>query len=179
MAQVNDQISLDLTLWDGDPNKYVRAWVRADGVLLPESPVSMPHIGLGQYFENSTITFPENTTHLSILYEVFNDAGFITKSTFHSQASESYELSVGGTAGLDQELLDKLNQIIDIVTSHDSSSQIVGLISDSYPLKGYVLEDDAVGFISGVDELVGYVLTEDQMNGIVADDADLDGFFSI
>lgn len=169
MAQPYDFIALDVTLWDGDPSKFVRAWVRVDGTLMPYSPVELVHIGQGQYYKaDPEIIFPLNTFHMTAVYEIFNDENFTQKSKSHAISSEHYVLDRPQVGG-DPLLMEKLNEIISIVTSHDLNSQIVGEISEAFSLDGYVVEDDLVGWVKDEEVIVGYV-TEETISGIITED---------
>jgi hypothetical protein len=109
------RIKLDITLWDGAPDKYVKATIKADGVETAYSPVALVHIGLGQYYmEAFDIIFPELAEHVSIVYEIFTDNAYSIKSNQHSTVSEHYlpqqkvEIQVDGV----DEILEEITRAI-------------------------------------------------------------------
>lgn len=85
------EIKLDVTLWDGAVDKYVKATIKADGIATGYSPVALVHIGQGQYYmEAVDIIMPEDVAHLSIVYEIFTNNIYTIKSNQHSTVSEHY-----------------------------------------------------------------------------------------
>lgn len=174
MAQIFDIIALDVQLWDYATDKYIRARVYADGNEMPYSPVFVPHKNSGYYFRvDSEIFFPENTQHLSIVYEIYADAGFNTLSRRHAPVSEHY-VKDNPVVGGDPEVIRKINQLIDIVTSHDVNSQIIGEISETFALEGFVVEEDVVGLLYDDPVLEGVVL-DSELGSAINDNDDISG----
>lgn len=175
MSQAFDPIVLDVVLWDYNPNKFVRATLEADGVVLTLRP-NIPHRQDGKYtlYQPTVYFFPENTNHLSITYEIFDDSSFTTRSVRHAPANEHYTLD-NPISGTNPELINKLNQIIDIVTSHDLNSQIIGIVQDEITLIGEVVIEDVIGQVFDNVTLVGIVIEEDAIQGSLFADDDLTG----
>ena len=141
---------------------------------LPNLPFDVPHLELGYYFgADPLLFFPTSTFHLSMVYEIWNDAGYTVKSNSHAPVVEHYS-KADTSVGIDPELLDKLNQIIDIVTSHDVNSQIIGEMFDDTELDGIVLENDVMGYLFDEQVLTGIVV-EDTIGGLVDDGDNLSG----
>jgi hypothetical protein len=176
MAQTFDTLVLDFQLFNFATDKFVLAIVRADGVEIDWSPMPVPHVANGKHIkiDPGVIFFPENTQHLSIDYEVFDDAAYTIRSIQHSPGSEHYVLDnpiVGG----DPILIEKINQLIDIVTRHDNNSQLFGLVGDEVEIIGQTIEDNIFGLINGDVELVGFVTDNDSIDDTVDDKDTIEG----
>lgn len=91
MPIIGATLNLNLQLFDGATNKFVRATLRdASGASLG-SPVAMPHVGLGLYSDDSQVM--PNTAEVTATYKVFDDAGFTTPSADHSDALDVFALT--------------------------------------------------------------------------------------
>lgn len=175
MAQPLDPIALDVQLWDYATDKYVRARVYADGFEMPYSPIAIPHKELGYYFLfDSAIFFPENTQHFSIVYEIYKDSSFTQLSKRHAPFSEQYTFDRPPSLISDPNILKKLNQIIDIVTSHDVNSQILGEIEQDFALVGHVIQEEVIGVLYDDLILEGIVL-DSSIDSLISDNDDIDG----
>jgi len=176
MSQPFDPITLDLVLWDYSPDMHVRAILEADGLTQPISPVVIPHKSSGRYvlYDPPNIYFPDNVSHYAITYEVFKDSGFTQRSLTHAPYMEHYTKD-NPIPGGDPEVIEKLNQVIDIVTSHDVNSQIVGVLQEEFELVGVVMPEDVIGVAFDDITLVGLVLDEGDTGGDIFDNDDLTG----
>lgn len=126
MPKIGTALQLNLQLFDGATNKFVRAYLRdADGVVLAASPVALTHKGEGLY-SNDAVTMP-NTRQVTAVYRVFDDAGFTTASTSHADALDIFDLE------LDQELTNVLTGIV-------TGSNLNGVVASSGALTGFVEE---------------------------------------
>lgn len=176
MSQAFDPLVLDTTLWNFATDKFVKATLRADGIEMPVSPVNVPHIANGIYvlYDPLNIFFPDNINHVSIVYSVYHDAAFTQRSLVHAPDSEHYTKD-NPIPGGDPNLIKKINQLIDIVTSHDVNSQVVGVIEDDVILVGTVMPDDAIGAVFDDVVLTGFVLDNNDPVGNIFDESDLIG----
>ena len=176
--KVGDPLQFLLTLWDFAEDLFIQAVVYADGVELPFSPVTIPHKENGTYYlkDGTTYKFPIYANEVAIVYRVFRDNGFTELSVSHSPADEKYFLDKAPVSG---ELDDKLDKIIDIVSSHGLTTQVIGYIDDdNEPINGYVVIEDIIGYVDDHGALIGYVVDEEAVNGEISDD-DMVGFFDL
>jgi hypothetical protein len=103
MPKLGEAIQLNLQLFDGATNKYVKAWLRnASGVALGTPTVSLSHIGEGLY-SNDSVLMPD-TSQVTAVYKVFDDAGFTTPSADHADALDIFELDSSGSISNELEL---------------------------------------------------------------------------
>lgn len=87
--KVGDRLNLKLSLTDGNPNKFVRAYLRNQaGAIQSPAEVNLPHIEKGIYGE-STLQMP-NENQLLVIYRVFSDAGFTIIDQNYSQALDLF-----------------------------------------------------------------------------------------
>lgn len=127
MPNVGDSIVLSLQLFDGATNKYPRARVfDADGSEISGSPVALTHVAGGLY-RNAALTMPDSA-QVEAQYKVYDDAGFTTPSTTHSDALDViYKTDVAPDS---------------LVISDDD---LVGVVSSEDSLSGSVSTDDLTG----------------------------------
>lgn len=84
-----DPIRLNLQLFDGDENKFIKAYLRDNlGAQLAGSPVTLTHTDNGLY-EDDSILMPNNP-EVTAVYEVYNDSGFLFRSRKHSDSIDIY-----------------------------------------------------------------------------------------
>lgn len=174
---VGDPLQFNLTLWDFAEDMFVQAVVYADNVRMPYSPITIPHKEDGHYYlkDEANYFFPDNTLEVTIVYRVFHDAAFTERSYTHAPANYTYLL----TKPISDEIEDKIDKIIDIVTSHPLTSQIIGYVeAESDLLTGYVIPDDIVGYVEEDSDLIGF-LTDTELEGKLDNDDDVEGFFSL
>ena len=174
-AQPNDPLFLDITLEKfkpGDPVPFCRAIVKADGIALSFSPVNVPHIGGGSFFKKdpAIIKFPENRFEVSILYEFFNEAGFLTKSNKHGNEGKDYRL---GKAPLNTnpDLIKRLDTILSLIAG---LTAIEGFV-DTTPIVGELEPVNGIeGNIPEIEKIAGEVSLDKEVEGKV-DSSDIDG----
>lgn len=138
MPLLGEIVRMNLQLWDGAPNKFVRAFVydSAGNAFFAYPFVELSHIGNGLYINNE-IPFPPGTPQLKMSYVVYDDAGYTIESRKYSRSADVFDL-------------DNPNKILIV-----NESNIVGtLISGS--LVGQLLEskDDILPGHNGVDGIV-------------------------
>lgn len=173
MATVLEEIVLDVTLWDGAGDKYVKATIKGDGIEVIYSPVVLPHIGLGQYLKtDSSIVFPANIKHLSIVYEVFSDNAYSIKSNQHSNATEHYLLTEGDSLELIDTINKAMNELrkvnIEVDMMEEESVQAVFDYRDT-PDTIEILVEEEIGIVISVeqeDEISGTIVENDIIENI-------------
>lgn len=75
-----DKIPLALLTETRVTGKFVRARVRdSSGVEIAGSPFTVPHLADGYYYSNTIATMPD-TPYLTVEYDVFEEASFLTPS---------------------------------------------------------------------------------------------------
>ena len=113
MAKVGENLSLDVQLYDYDTTMFVRARLYADGVETAYSPVPVPHLDNGYYYsKNPLVVYPANTSHFSIVYEVYRDAGYTTLSKRHAPYSEHYTEDSNEITDIGDNVLDKIVETV-------------------------------------------------------------------
>jgi len=89
-VKLGEPIELDITLENSNPlePKFVRVILKdRAGVALSQSPVSLTDQGGGRHF-NDSVAKPIGS--VSAFYEVFEDAGFVTRDDNFEDATERY-----------------------------------------------------------------------------------------
>jgi hypothetical protein len=177
---IGDPIILSVSLYDQAPDMYVRAILRADGIVMPQSPINLVHIGNGTYFYKnlSTLIFPTNTFDVRVQYIVYDDSNYTTASVRYETAEDIFRLSTSVPYDSPQ-LIEKIDNLISIVSSHDLNSEIVGEIVDSFELLGAVQDEDVVGYLDDQVNLIGDVLDESQIDGTMSEEQILEGLFDL
>ena len=91
MPKIGDTLQLNCQLYDGATNKYVKAWLRdASGVALSPATATLAHVGEGLY-SNDSVVMP-TTQQVTAVIKVFDDAGFTTPSSLHSDVLDVFDL---------------------------------------------------------------------------------------
>jgi hypothetical protein len=149
MATVGDPIHLDFQLHDFSTDKFVKAKITADGVEIPLSPINVPHVGDGSHFfmDTSTLIFPAGVKEIAITYSVYRDVLLTDRIKCYGVGRDSYRLSNAGNS-IEDSINDSINKIIDIVSSHDLNSQLVGFVEEDYIISGEVIIDEVVGYVT-------------------------------
>lgn len=108
MAKIGDTIPVSVQLFDNDTTKFVNVLVRdATGAHLTGSPKTIAHIGGGLY-EDTTFLMP-NTSHVSVVYKIYDDVGLTTPSAIHGSSNDIIPLTIDNDVLLAiQNLLAKL-----------------------------------------------------------------------
>lgn len=175
MAQPLEPLFLDLTLFDFDDLKFVKATIKADGIELGASPISVPNITGGNYFfQDLALVFPTGRFEVITLYEVFDDAAFLTRSKKHAPAKDTLRLTTLPPGG-DPAIIEKINQLIAIVTSHDLNSALVGTVEMESNIVGFIIPDVVIGLVPDDINLVGIALNN-ELIGFVDQNNELIGF---
>lgn len=156
--KVGEKIPLDLVLWDGAENKYVKAIIRSGSHEISGSPVAVPHNSFGHYyFSRSSLVVPDGSKFISIEFIVYNDVAMTIESGAHERAMDIYEIDQDpSSSGVSE----KLDQIIEIVTSHGLNNRIVGYVSTDH-IHGVVVDEELEGKISKDFVLTGYISTKE------------------
>lgn len=100
MPMLGERIRLNLQLWDGAENKYVRAYLYDDsGDEI--ATVNMTHVGNGLYSDSSVVM--PFTNQVRAVYRIFSNSSYSFSSTRHAHAMEVFplELSAVGSGGID------------------------------------------------------------------------------
>jgi hypothetical protein len=91
MPRLGQPIFLNLQLFDGVSNKYVKAHVMdSAGVDLAGSPLNCPHLAHGLYTDES-LSMPFSL-QVKAVYKVYIDPGFTIPSDEHSDAIDVFDL---------------------------------------------------------------------------------------
>lgn len=87
---VGDIVPLNLQVWDGKVDLFVRAYpVLADGTALGS--VDLEHVGQGKYIDTDDSLAMPNTPHLHVTYVVFSDALYSLESENHGRGTDIFE----------------------------------------------------------------------------------------
>lgn len=123
MPKLGDPIRLNLQLYDGATNKYVRAYLTDQaGNALAGSPVNLTHISNGLY-KDSSINMP-NALEVVAQYKVFDNAGYSVASAQHADAIDTF--------------------LLEIVESN-SGVVVQGIVSQSPTIQGIVTQNTITG----------------------------------
>lgn len=157
MPKLGESLRLNLQLFDGATNKFVRAWcLNDDGVLLSGTPLSLTHQGYGLY-ANKTISMP-NTKQVKTVYRVYNDATFLSPSAIHSDAIDIFELEIA-------ECAEHIIGYIETDVILDGYMEIVNLSGQVFldVLLDGIVETDGVlsGELDIFNTLIGEIVEED------------------
>jgi len=164
--QVGDKIPLSLVLWDGNAFKHVKAIVRNGKDEIEGSPKKVPYNSFGNYFyKNTDLVVPDGSKVITIEYIVYDDFNMTLESSLHERAHDIFEVM---QAPSQSEINDKLDTIINVVTSHGLNDRLVGLIFDD-SLTGSLVEEELEGYIFNDDAIVGYIKEEEVLTKIETD----------
>jgi len=152
--RLGDTIPLNLQLFDGDTTKYVRAIVRdPTDVEITGSPFTLPHVGDGLY-KLYTEAMP-NVDYLISTYQVFDDAGFTSKSELHSDATDIFLQAFPIAETI--EILNLVNDMVQNgVISKGIADVLIGSLVDNERYVGHINDASLVGRVDDAD-LVGSV----------------------
>lgn len=96
-VEANEPILLNLQLWDGNPNKFVKAFLTNPSGAAYGSPVNLISVGNGLYLNNS-LNMP-TLQALFVTYIVYTDAGYSIEDSAYTFGRDSFELAVSGGGG--------------------------------------------------------------------------------
>jgi hypothetical protein len=172
---VGDKIPLSLVLWDGNNSMFIKAIIRDGKHELQGSPVFIPYNNLEkQYFYKSAdLVVPDGAKIITIEYIVYTDLELTNESPLYQRSQDIYEVL---QAPSQSEINDKLDNIINIVTSHGlndilvgsvSTDTLVGVVLDE-ELEGVMFNDDCIIGIAYDDKLVGFGF-DDTINGSIGE----------
>jgi hypothetical protein len=133
MPTVGAAIQLNLQLFDGATDKYVRAYLKdASGNNLAASPVNLAHVGNGLYSDDSVLM--PDTAQVTATYRVFTDSGYSSASADHSDALDVFEKTTEATAtatvNLDQELSGIIETDLELVAALEADDSIHATIEE-------------------------------------------------
>lgn len=149
MAQAGDPLYFEATLGDRATDKFVRAIVRADGIIIWPA-LNIPHSANGTYIlrDPNTYVFPDNTFEVTITYDVFSDAGFTSRIKKYKPGKDTYRISPAPDAS---EVIDGLeeflnnNRLVDIdllIESEDDMAQIMLEVNETEEITVSVGSED-------------------------------------
>ena len=173
LLKEGQKIPASLKLFDQASNKFVRAFLYdEDGVQLPGSPLNLAHVDNGLY-ENDNIAMP-NTSHVTAVYRVFDDAGFTVLSETYSDGVDLFKIFIVDQDVIDTliEIKDKVCQLLADITRPD----LIGEISEVKTLEANVSQDEKIeGILEKDSKLTGEISSDKTLTGNVKDESDLDG----
>lgn len=172
MPKVGDYLRLKLQLHDFDSTKYVRAVVRGnDGTELSGSPVTLDHVGDGQYKNISSITMPD-MPEVTATYEVYCDSRLTNLSPFHTAGFDVFPLDtavdVNAPISISEVTLNGILEDGEISGTIDDEIEITGLIdSDDFVIGDIVVDEEVDGVVDDTD--VAGSVSEDTDSGVAGD----------
>ena len=91
MPRFGESIRLNLQLWDGATNKYVRAYLyNSSGASI--GTVDLEHVANGLYSDSSVVM--PMTDQVRAVYRVFSDSAHTVESVRHSDALEVFDFEL-------------------------------------------------------------------------------------
>lgn len=93
--KIGDPIFLGFTTFDAKEDKYVFAWLFADGASITPTPIPLTHIGNGfySYFNADNLRFPENSYEVRAIYRVYHDAAMTSAAAEYSLGEDRFQLA--------------------------------------------------------------------------------------
>ena len=160
--KVGDPIPLRLLTENRVTDRFVRAIIRDSvGAEITGSPANVPHLANG-FYSSDAINMP-STDHITVEYDVFDDAGFTTPSDDLFPDSERFDLDELGTA-------------IDELLAAATKGDMVATVSDEDNLKAQVSDQDALSAsVSDDDEIKAVVSDLDAIGAQVSDNESIGG----
>jgi len=140
--EAGDNIPLRMLLEDRATDKFIRARVRDDvGAEISGSPFSVAHLSDGFYADSTSATMPDKP-HITVEYDVFDDALFTT-SSIHEPDGERFDIDELAS------LVDQIENIrgVDIVGTILEDQVIMGSVKEE-KIIGTIIEDDLDGTVS-------------------------------
>jgi hypothetical protein len=132
MPAIGEKLRLNLQLWDGATNRYVKAYLY-DGDDVEIATVNLSHVGRGLYAD-STQEMP-NTPQVRVVYRVFNNASYTQVSEKHSDCLDVFELETRMFSY--EELVGQLDYEDEIVgTVDDTGEELVGEVDECDTING-------------------------------------------
>lgn len=131
MPLIGEKIRLNLQLWDGATNKYIRAFLYdADGVQIAS--INMTHVGRGLY-EDSSLFMPD-TAEVRAVYKVYSNSSYTQVSSKHSDSLDVYFLETGMSSGSGCEIVGVI----------ETGTELIGSVADEVGLIGEIEECDLI-----------------------------------
>lgn len=171
--KVDDPIILTYQLFDGATDKYVRCHLKTyDGVTISGSPFDLNHEADGKYvfYDINNLKFPSGAIQLQAQYIVYDDAGYSVRSKRQSLGLDIFYLDPTQSPTISIEDIDqKLDQIINVLSSTFPGAEIIGLVERDEEIIGIITDEEINGLIfsdeiDGIiddQEIVGYVTNSD------------------
>ena len=165
-----DEIPLRLQLWDGAVDKYVRAFMYADGTSMSGSPFELPHFAQGKYtYKDAALTYPTNIDEVCAIFIVYNNNTFTEESKCHERSLDIYRTGIDADiAGSIDEIKILITELITLVSNQSSSAEIVGLVDAEDLLIGSIFDDEILGLVTS-DEIEGLVSEGDEIYGYISE----------
>lgn len=143
MPQVGETLAISLKLHNTDNSKFVRCILKLANGTNYGSPFLVPNVGLGQYQEQ-THAMPAGTDFVSASFEVFDDAGFSTKSANYTDGTDTFKLEIPNTV-----IFDILNDLKNLLQTSQliSANSLLGIVEKFENIVGQVKTNDIIGDI--------------------------------
>jgi len=176
MPKLNDVVPLSLKLFDDDDSLFVRAIVTDEsGTTISGSPFSLVNVGEGLY-ELDTLLMP-NKLFLTAVYQVFNDAGFTSKSNKYTDAVDNFPLVFIDPEVI--ECLDELKALLNLILAKGVTVEIQGIVEQAQEIVGNLLNDneEITGFVeTSNDDIIGEIEDdESEIQGVLDDNDEIEG----
>ena len=183
LARDDDPLILSLKVYDRSPSKVVRAYLTDQNENpLPGSPFTLSHTTHGKYkYMSPTLKFPTGADQVEASYLVWDnvvDSADLTKTAkCHTDGYDVWQRfdpsDIGGIGDKLDEILDKVCQILNTISSLNQGTELVACI-DSIEICGIVEVDEITGTVE-VIELCGFVEVDDELFAWVGMECELVG----
>jgi len=130
MPLIGEKIRLNLQLWDGATNRYVRAYLYdAAGSLY--ATLNLSHVARGLYEDSSQIM--PDTAQIRAVYRVYTNSSYTQVSAKHCDSIDVF----------DRESVEPVNceELIGLI---DTGEELVGSISEAEEITGEIEECDLI-----------------------------------
>jgi hypothetical protein len=133
MPMIGERLHINLQLYDGDTNKYVRAlFFNADGIQFAS--VDLTNIGEGLY-SNSSVTMPA-TDQVKVVYKVYTSAAYTNLSQLHAVSMDVFDLETVDGRTVHCDLIGLVEEAPELIAYISQSTELFGEIENCNTLNG-------------------------------------------
>jgi hypothetical protein len=130
MPLIGEKIRLNLQLWDGATNRFVRAYLYdADGTQIAS--VNLAHLARGLY-EDDSIQMP-STAQVRAVYRVYTNPSYTQVSEKHSDSIDVFVLDSAGPSNCEE--------LIGVI---ETGEELIGTVSEAEEIIGEIDECDLI-----------------------------------